>query len=338
MMTGMAAGAKTCFYIMEYGNGWMYEFARTILSTPEAPLVVSMSYGWFEVEQCMNFSDGVDFVGNCTSLHIPNSQVYVNRTDAEFVKLGLLGFTLLAASGDDGTAGGHQSEDNCATMGPIYPSSSPFVTSCGATSLEQSTSKRDAPEAAPPICSNSFFDCDCSTSTNEQPALANNTAEFDTGGGFSIHIPMQAYQKTAVQKYLTSGVVLPDKSLFNPNNRAFPDIAAIGENVCVLDPGQPCNFVGGTSAATPLIGSIVTLLNQDRFNANKKSLGFLNPVIYDMYDSNPTLYYNNQFTEGNNAGECPPNHGFNAYPGWNPLTGCGSPKFDQIRKYVGNLP
>jgi len=57
-----------------------------------------------------------------------------------------------------------------------------------------------------------------------------------------------------------------------------------------------------------------------------------------MYESDSTKYFNNQFTEGNNAGECPPNHGFNAYPGWNPLTGCGSPKFDQIRKYVGNLP
>jgi len=334
----MAPGAKTCFYIMEYGNGWMYEFARLVMNTPEAPLVVSMSYGWFEVEQCMNFSDGVVFVGNCTSLHIPNSQVYVNRTNIEFVKLGLMGFTLLAASGDDGTAGGHNSEDNCATMGPIFPSSSPFVTSCGATSVEQSNSHPGNSDAAPPICTNANYQCVCSTSTNEQPALANNTAEFDTGGGFSIHIPMQPYQKSAVQGYLSSGVQLPLKTLYNANNRAFPDIAAVGEQVCLLDPGNPCNFVGGTSAATPLIGSIVTLLNQDRFNAGKKSLGFINPILYDMYDSAPTQYYNNHFTEGNNAGECPPDHGFNAYPGWNPLTGCGSPKFDQIRKYVGNLP
>jgi hypothetical protein len=64
MMQGMAPGAKTCFYIMDYGNGWMYEFGVYLFSIPqEAPLVVSMSYGWFEVEQCMNFSDGVLFVG-----------------------------------------------------------------------------------------------------------------------------------------------------------------------------------------------------------------------------------------------------------------------------------
>jgi subtilase family serine protease len=339
MMQGMAPGAKTCFYIMDYGNGWMYEFANYVFHVPNAPLVVSMSYGWFEVEQCMNFTDGVTFVGNCTWLHIPNSQVYVNRTNIEFVKLGLVGHTLLAASGDDGTAGGHQSEDNCATMGPIYPSSSPWVLSIGATSIEASNSTVEEFDIAqPPICTNTFYQCQCTTSTNEQPALGSNTAGFDTGGGFSIHLAQPSYQTKAVQAYLKSGVTLPNANLFNPNNRGFPDISACGDQICLLDPGTPCSFVGGTSASTPLIGSLVTLLNQDRLNAGKKPLGFINPLIYQMYYSNPTKYFYNGFNQGNNAGECDPSHGFNAYPGWNPLTGCGSPHFTAIRAYVAALP
>jgi len=286
----------------------------------------------------MNFSDGVDFVGNCTYLHIPNSQVYVNRTNVEFIKLGLVGHTLLAAAGDDGTAGGHQSEDGCATMGPIFPSSSPYVTSVGATSIEQgNTTNRRFDAGAPAICTNSNYGCACSTSTNEQPALQTNTAGFDTGGGFSIHMAQPSYQTKAVQAYLSSGVQLPLASLFNPNNRGFPDISACGENVCVLDPGVPCNFVAGTSASTPLIASLMTFLNQDRLNAGKTSLGFVNPLIYSMYYSNPTKYFYNGFNQGNNAGECDPTHGFTAYPGWNPLTGCGSPHFAAIRTYVASL-
>ena len=102
---------------MDWDNGWMYEFAAYIFQTPTAPLVVSMSYAWFENDQCSNDNNGGG-LGNCTYLHIPNWRVYLNRTNTEFKKLGVLGHTVLAAAGDDGTAGGHQSEDGCTTLGP----------------------------------------------------------------------------------------------------------------------------------------------------------------------------------------------------------------------------
>ena len=46
-MTGMAVGAHTCFYVMDESFGWMYEFGLTVFNTPEAPLVISISYGWY---------------------------------------------------------------------------------------------------------------------------------------------------------------------------------------------------------------------------------------------------------------------------------------------------
>jgi len=228
MITGMAAGAQTCFYIMQQGASWMYEFANLIFTTPDAPLVVSMSYGWVEFEQCINETDGTWFLGNCTYLHIPDSKTYVARTNVEFQKLGTLGHTLLAASGDDGVCGTHGSPNGCTAQGPIFPAASPFVLTVGATSIEASTSKATR-TAQPPICTNQNYGCECTTSTNEQVSSQDNTAGFDSGGGFSVYSAAPTFQAQAVNAYLKSGVTLPSRSYgWNPANRGFPDIAAIG--------------------------------------------------------------------------------------------------------------
>jgi len=338
MVTGMAPNATTCFYIMSIYNGWMYEFSEQIINTPKAPLVVSMSYGWNENQACDNISQGAG-LGNCTYYHIPNSQVYVNMTNTNFQMLGVIGHTILASSGDGGTAGNQGTTNNCETMGPLFPAGSPFLTSVGGTSVEASNQPpRGWDASAPPICTDAFYQCNCSTSNNEQPALSNNTAGFDTGGGFSIYSSQPSYQMAAVQGYLKSGVELPSSQYWNPKNRGYPDVAGVAGNVCLLDPGSPCNMVAGTSCSAPMWAGLMTLLNNDRLNAGKKPLGFFNPVIYNMFAANPSLYYNNQFAGGNNNGGCPPNMGFNYKAGfWTPLTGCGSPNFGEIRKYVAQL-
>jgi tripeptidyl-peptidase-1 len=40
--------------------------------------------------------------------------------------------------------------------------------------------------------------------------------------------------------------------------------------------------VGGTSAAAPAFAGLVALLNDARLAAGKRSLGFLNPLIYAL--------------------------------------------------------
>eukprot|EP01118_Nematostelium_gracile_P016437 TRINITY_DN680_c0_g1_i3.p1 TRINITY_DN680_c0_g1~~TRINITY_DN680_c0_g1_i3.p1 ORF type:complete len:644 (-),score=177.21 TRINITY_DN680_c0_g1_i3:41-1699(-) len=344
MATGMAPNAFTCFFIMEQGDGWMYDFTRELFSTPNAPLVISMSYGWNEDMQCDTTVDGqpLDFVGNCTALHLPNSQAYVNLTNSMFMKLGLLGHTILASSGDGGVAGNHGTMNNCLTQAAIFPTASPYVLSVGATSVEASSQDDlifdDA--VVPPICQpNNNYSCVCTTSTNEQPALSTNSAGFDTGGGFSIYDPQPSYQQKAVQAYLNSGVTLPASIYFNKNNRGYPDVSAVGDNICLLDPDSQCNDVGGTSASTPIWAGLVAHLNNDRFAAGKTSLGFINQAIYDMFNKGPKQYFNNGFSSGNNNGGCPASMGFNSQAfQWTPLTGVGSPKFDQIRKYFAALP
>jgi hypothetical protein len=68
MITGIAVGAQTCFWIIE--GGWMYDFAQNIFATPNSPLVVSMSYAWFEWQQCDNATEGFEGLGNCTRWRI----------------------------------------------------------------------------------------------------------------------------------------------------------------------------------------------------------------------------------------------------------------------------
>jgi tripeptidyl-peptidase-1 len=150
-----------------------------------------------------------------------------------------------------------------------------------------------------------------------------------------MYTAMPSYQTAAVTAYLKSGVALPPTTAgWNSNNRAYPDVAGIGENVCLLDPGTDCStgMVGGTSASAPMWGGIITLLNSDRLTAGKAPLGFVNPVIYAMFAKSSSTYFYNTFTSTvTNSGECT-GLGFTSMPGqWTPITGCGSPNFANIR-------
>jgi len=331
MLTGFAVNAPTCFWLMSVDHGWMYEFSQEIFLNPNASLVNSISYSWYETQQCQTPDLQVEGMGNCTTLHIPNSQDYIARTEIEFQKLGAVGHTLLVASVDDGV----QSPDNCNTMGPEYPSTSAFVVSVGATAIvDNSTDVIVIGKDAPKICTDSSYQCDCSTSKDEQSAMSNNTAQFDSGGGFSFYVPIPAYQKAAVEQYIKSGVKLPPKNTWNSSNRAFPDVALCGGNIAVIDGGS-VQMVGGTSASTPMFGAMITALNQDRLNAGKSPLGFINPVLYKLATQYPTAFQD--ITIGTNGGGCS-NLQFEATSGWDPLTGLGSPNFGVIRQYISSLP
>jgi tripeptidyl-peptidase-1 len=319
-LTGFGDGANTSFWVMD---DWMYEFANEILNTDEPPLVNSMSYGWYESQQCR-----VD--GNCTEQGFGTSQDYVTRTDVEFQKLGVLGITMLAASGDDGT----ESNKGCTEMRPDYPASSVYVTSVGATAVVNDH-MTDPPigSDAPAACTNSKYNCQCSTSNLEHSAMKSNNAGFDSGGGFSQWLPRPAYQDTAVKAYLNGDNDLPSQQYWNSTNRGYPDVAAVGAAVLVIKNGRSIK-VGGTSASCPIWGGIITLLNSDRLTSGKSPLGFMNPLLYKMYQDEPDCY--NDITVGTNGGGCS-NLAFHCAEGWDPLTGLGSPVFDKIRAYVAKL-
>ncbi|KAL3424591.1 Pro-kumamolisin [Phlyctema vagabunda] len=230
-----------------------------------------------------------------------------------FGQLGLRGVSVLFSSGDTGVGSACQTNDgkNTTRFLPIFPAACPYVTSVGGTY-----------------------------------GVEPEKAIYFSSGGFSDRFPRPAYQKSAVDDYLN---ILGDRwdGLYNPAGRGFPDVAAQGYRFHVVDKNTTTLelgdiLVGGTSASAPTFAAIVSLLNNARLSANKKPLGFLNPWLYshgkkgltdivnggstgctgrDVYSGLPTPFV--------------PYASWNATKGWDPVTGLGTPDFEELLKLSG---
>lgn len=169
--------------------------------------------------------------------------------------------------------------------------------------------------------------------------MVNNTDfEWTTGGGFSEFVAAPSYQTAAVAAYFASSTPKPPTQYTWPKNRGYPDVSAIGARVLIVSGGST-SVAEGTSASTPIIAGIATLLNDARFNANKNPLGFLNPVLYTMATAQPNAFNDiivgsNQCTEG---GSCC-DYGYYTGHGWDPVTGLGTPNYQEMLAYVQTLP
>ncbi|KZT61098.1 hypothetical protein CALCODRAFT_447953, partial [Calocera cornea HHB12733] len=257
-----------------------------------ATYVVSTSYGYNEADL---------------------TPFYEERQCSEYAKLGLQGVSILYSSGDYGVAG---NDGECLTstgaysvngtvFNPSFPGTCPYVTSVGATQI--------VPNA-----------------TVFEPEEACETVIY-SGGGFSNVFPMPSYQAEAVRTYYE--YFPPPYTAAQYNNsrtvRGFPDVAANGANYVIAIDGQFA-LVYGTSASSPVFGSIITLVNDARLAAGKGPIGFLNPSLY----ANPYMF--NDITLGSNQG-CG-TEGFYAVPGWDPVTGLGTPDYLKMVAYYLALP
>jgi len=248
---------------------------------------------------------------------------YQERQCAEYMKLGLQGISIVFASGDSGVAGpeGDDSANGClgtkgTVFSPTFPNTCPYVTNAGSTTL-------------PP-----------GANVNTDSEIA--TTRFGSGGGFSNLYPIPSYQSAAVANFFATApppyasyssfsLTNPGASggVFNKIGRAYPDVSAIGDNVVVFIGGEE-GLIGGTSAAAPCFASILVRINEVRLAAGKKTVGFVNPVLY----ANPTAFHD--ITGGTNPG-CG-TVGFTAAKGWDPVTGLGTPNFPALLAVFSALP
>jgi len=129
-----------------------------------------------------------------------------------------------------------------------------------------------------------------------------------------------------VTAYLNTLPLGTYEGLYNPQGRAYPDVAAQGENFKIIYKGEAA-LISGTSASSPTFAGFVALLNDVRLRNNQPPLGFLNPFIY----SNGSAGFND-ITVGNAAGCGTP--GFNTSVGWDPVTGYGTPNFGKLKDLV----
>ena len=205
--------------ISTYANHGQEDFLSWVVgqvNTTDSPWVHSASYG--DVESSID-------------------EAYLSRCDNELMKFGVSGRTVLFAAGDSGVSCHGLRE----TFNPMWPASSPYVTTVGGT-----------------------------TSLTE--------VWKDGGGGFSNFFPTPAYQRETVKAYLESGKA-PDAKHFNSSGRAYPDVSAFSVDFVIEYAGLPIP-VSGTSCAAPTFAGLVSSLNDVLLNMGKPTLGFLNPLLY----------------------------------------------------------
>jgi len=259
------------------------------------------------------------------------------RAENEWLKVTGTGRTVIASSGDTGAPGDNNdcSLTQAYPFHPGYPATGCWLTSVGATTLVNTASADyvyTPAEDAPPICNPQL--CVCSTSTQEATCM-NSDCTFTAGGGFSLFLPQPSWQQTQVSAYMASSALKPVAKLFNSSKRSFPDIAAIGWDVLIVDPNT---MIGGTSASCPLIAAFISQLNAWRFDNGYKSIGFFNPLLYKLAAANSAAVHD--ITTGSNEcmeGVCCPGLGYSATTGWDPVAGWGTPNWGLWLDYVSKL-
>jgi subtilase family serine protease len=229
--------------------------------------------GWFENDQCT-----IDTNGPCSS---SSNQAYVDQTNALLAAVTARGVSILVSSGDSGAHGRTDPDCSSPQTRAAFPSSSPYVTSVGATQLQNGGSPLNNPVS--PYCQNPA-NGPCAGGGVEIVASTATNALIVSGGGFSMFANQPKWQQDAVAAYLKSGKPFPGAGNFNATGRAAPDVSALGHNYQIYQQGS-WESVDGTSCSAPVWGGLVSLLNAARNKAGKPALGFLNPFLYQTHAS-----------------------------------------------------
>ncbi|HUA47109.1 MAG TPA: S53 family peptidase [Solirubrobacteraceae bacterium] len=136
-----------------------------------------------------------------------------------------------------------------------------------------------------------------------------------SGGGFSRVFARPSYQASSRESRAGRGV--PDVASDAAPHTGMALIVSNGAG------GYTIRNSGGTSASAPLWAGIIALADQYA----GRQLGFVNPAIYRIGRSASYPQAFHDITQGNNTPQFPGHTitGYKATPGWDPVTGWGSP-------------
>lgn len=308
-------------------DGFVLAYAVQVNDAEDPPLVHSISWG------------------DAEALFPP---VFVERLDYEIMKLVLRGITVLVASGDNGIS---SINSKCAFV-PDLLGSSPWATSVGATQ----PSKSSAPFCSTPAFRGFMGPCDepgpitCSVAAG---------AIITSSGYWSLYRGRPSYQDEAVQTYLRDVDCAPCVTSAGTDNRTelgtpcqhlsssascalepllhrtrvSPDVALPGNSYPTMVNGS-LGLFDGTSASSPALAAMISLLNAEQHRRGQPPLGFLNPWLYSVYKKHPGAFTDVVVGDtGSTVSElCA--FGFRAGPGWDPATGLGVPRLDALIKLL----
>lgn len=198
-----------------------------------------------------------------------------------FQAAAMLGVTVCAAAGDNGSADGEQD----GKVHVDFPASSPFVLGCGGTTLTTKDKKV------------------------ESEIVWHNIDGGATGGGVSEFFPKPNYQDP---------INVPVSLNNNFAGRGVPDIAANadpGTGYRVRVDGQDL-VIGGTSAVAPLMAGLIARINEQK----GKPVGFIHPKLYSAksaYQYRDIVLGDNKTVAGAKGYVATP--GWDACTGWGVL-------------------
>jgi tripeptidyl-peptidase-1 len=172
--------------------------------------------------------------------------VFSSQICNAYAQLSARGVSLIHADASGGV-GLSFPDDTCTKFEVSFPSSCPYVTSVGATTVKNGEELAD--------------------STNS--------------GGFSNLFERPSYQDAAVSSYLEylGGAY---EGLYNASGRATPDISAF--QFIVPTPGAGGAY-GSTLWSSALVAAMIAMVNDELIAAGKPTLGFLNPWLYANLDA-----------------------------------------------------
>jgi kumamolisin len=227
-----------------------------------------------------------------TDIWTPQAMTQVNETLQDAARIGV---TVCIAAGDDGSsdavADGHAHAD--------FPSSSPFVLAVGGTTIPAKGA------AQPDIV------------WKEGDGLRSDNGG-STGGGVSAVFTRPVWQQAIKIAPVNPGAI---------EGRCIPDLAANADwtaspYLLYVD-GQP-QPNGGTSAASPLVASLLTRINASR--PAGKRVGYITPVLYQPLPGSSMTVGAAACTDvvsGDNITD--KLGGYSASPGFDAASGWGTP-------------
>lgn len=300
----IAQGATINVYFTEDSEqGWMV-YLNHVLVPPageKTPSVMSSSF----IISARGFSD--DTLGPLTN-HASTGYIMTTL----YQQLAGVGIHVFQAQGDWGA-------DDSIIDGKrhvAYAGTDPYVTSCGGTVLNLSTT----PSPLEWVWSDSW-----STTSNFGPGAKNPSDFGSTGGGASgLFLQTPPYQSSAGITSITDS----GRNVIS-GARFVPDVAGmVGYSAKFLAHGVPYNFIG-TSCVAPTYAGLTAVVQQ----AFGIPLGFLNPTFYTLGE---TVF--NDITIGtNDSVDNPDSTFFTASAGWDPCTGWGSIDGNKLINGIANL-
>lgn len=231
----------------------------------------------------------------------------IEATEAALAMAAASGITVLASSGDQGSADCTGPEGlPLRRLAVNYPASSPWVTAVGGTNALLNAG-------------NQIIGQIVWNDGSDQPGSA-------AGGGVSNLFKRPQYQNGAVR---TKARALPDVSLLADIVPGFAVYCSALDDCVNADNPNPWQSVGGTSAATPLLAGGLALVDQALRTHARVDLGLVNPLLYTIGSSAPlrasvfsdVLHYDNDVGpfiggSGRPLGCCSAHSGFDFASGW----------------------